>query len=173
MDNVALERSLLEGDVVSETIVLPPDMIWDRLRLGYVEDGDRQLSLVDIDVLDGSTLEAVPGYTGLSRDDLILRDSAWELDMSGGDPARHPSLRIRAHLTFFEHQSSVLGWWQVWWTPGSNTFMDPFDDGDLVSSSGAVDVIDGKVSTGNVQVEDRFDRLDMAPWRVETETGTS
>ncbi|MCJ2539640.1 MAG: hypothetical protein LN414_00035, partial [Candidatus Thermoplasmatota archaeon] len=167
LDNFKLERSLLEGDVVSETITLPPNMIWDRLRLGYGEDRDVEWSSINFDVLDASTLEVIPGYARLSRDDFIDRDLAKELDMSGIDPARHPTLRLRAHLTFFEHQWPVLGWWQVWWTPGGNAFMDPFDDGDLVSLSGDVDVIDGKVSTGNVQVEDRFERLDMAPWWVE------
>jgi len=142
----------LNGTAVSTEIPLPPGMGWRELRLKKTQ---QPTTLVTVDVLDGRTWAPVPGYTDVS---------ACQLDLSGVDPSRHPTLRLRLSMTTYTGTLPNLDWWEVWWEPEDILWMEPFDDGGGVDIEGGARVSDGRLESSNVLLEDAFDRFDVASW---------
>jgi hypothetical protein len=161
VDRMVLLRNRLTGTVVSETVALPPGMLWTKARV------DGNLDTARLDVLDADTLLPVPGYGDLSDPDLAIEDRAYVLDLRGIDPRLHPALMLRYRIHAFDTNSPVLFFWQLWWEPGSIVIMDAFDDGSGVEGTEDVGVFDGRLTTPNVLLTDDFTRYDISPWYVE------
>lgn len=150
-DDVKVRRSYFDGEFVSERVHLPHGMVWD----GFEEDSVSDYSqLLRLDILDGKTGEPVPGYEGIGS-----------MNLMGIDPVRHPSLRLRAWLATMGYTLPVLDYWRLTWGEGSRDWMDPFDDGDNVTTTGTATVSGGGARTPNVVLDEDFRRLDMDPWQ--------
>ncbi len=160
-DRLMLEGDRLSGDVVSEEVSLQEGMWWTKARvLANLEKGR-------LDVLDGKTLEVIPGYGDGSGKSLEFVDNGYDIDIRGIDPVRHPTLRLRYSIHSYFTYSPIILSWQLWWEPGASVFMDPFDDSDGVEWTEDMVLSDGRVTTHNILHEDEINRFDISPWVAE------
>ena len=159
-DDMIVTRERTQGTVLSECITPPKDHGYLKLRYRW----DAWHNNVTVDVLDGQTGLPIPGFTGIAAGGRTT-EYGGEFSLVGINPLRHPSIRLRANLKQFG-SSQWIDWWQVWFTPSTVYWMEPFDDGTNVTATGDVEVADGALATSNVVLRDEFWRHDLGDWSM-------
>jgi hypothetical protein len=153
IDDVVLRNIYAEESATSVDVPLPQNMTWHVMRRSISE-------FVYVDILDGITQETIPGYTNIT---------STLLNLTGIDPARHPSLMLRARFLsyyVFAYANPSLDWWQLGWRPLDTEHLEPFDDDLAIDVTQGLMVTDGHLMTRNRLIWDEFKRVLVEPWEV-------
>ncbi len=145
------------GNVTSTRIDVPTGKGWDTLVINKTQSSGQY---VNVTVIDASTGNAVPGLPTFT--------SNGEVDISGLDPVKYPSIRLNATLEGSGDSTPYLHYWGVSWK-SKDTWRDTVFAGYRVGAKRNVDVVDGDV---------RLSKLDTVPslvswWKFDEGSGTT